>query len=118
MFSNPWAHLKELEILALATRGELRAELVDLMRQLVETCGEEPDADEAILYHGALAILHEHDGRIAEAVREREIELGLIRGLYDEVEANDPETREFALQNYCEADVEQRRAILAALRAR
>ena len=113
--SNPFADLKELEQEILVKRRVDKAK-IEQLRTLVEKCRRSnPDAEECICYHGALALIHEADGSLTKAIRHREEEIAKIHRLY-ELELINP-TGGYALQNYRKKDLKDREQRLKALYA-
>jgi len=92
---------KELEVLRWRRSGNIPSITISRLRRLVRKCSAAPDAEEAICFHGSLALIYEFDQDIANAVKHRKTEISLIRKLY-ELMAEEPfKVRRFALQNYC-----------------
>jgi hypothetical protein len=114
--SIPWAKLKELEVEILSQGDAIVESRIKKLCTLVEQCRRDPDADESICYHGALALIYQADGSLEQAIRHREEEIAKIRRLH-ELELQNP-TGGYALQNYGEQDLEDRQRRLKALYAR
>jgi len=115
---NPFAKLKELELKILSA-GATRANKarIERLRALAKKCRRgNPDVEEAICYHGALALINEADGSIEKAIKHREQEIAKIRRLH-ELETINP-TGGYALQNYRKKDLRDRERRLKALYAR
>lgn len=113
---NLFYELKQLEIKILAARRVNKARIKQL-RTLAKRCRRgNPEAEESICYQGALALIHEADGSIEQAVKHREEEIAKIRRLH-ELELLHP-TRGYALQNYRKKDLKDRERRLKALYAR
>jgi len=112
---NPFAELKELELKILsagAARGNKAR--IERLRALSKKCRRRnPDAEEAICYHGARALIHEADGSIKKAIKHREMEIAKIRRLH-ELAPND----RYALQNYRKKDLRDRERRLKRLYVR
>ena len=115
MTPQDWGKLKRVELEAVSTRdsGALDEEQVRLLRELLEQVETSPDADEAICYHGAWALVHEHGGRLEDALRHRTIEIAKIERLHDLARQN-PGDRA-ALSNYSIDDLRLRQRILRDL---
>ena len=113
-----WKSLKQAEGRALRQRakGQLKPKSVSTLRALLQAVKGEPDAEEAICYHGASALVSEADGRFKDAVRHREIEIGKIVQLQEEMRGEAPDLAAFALQNYGPDDLALRRSLLASVR--
>ncbi len=111
----PWRKLKDTEMLILTRRqaGEEVHSLIESVRQLLRAVESSPDADKAICYHGAHALLHEYDGKVAAAIQHRTTEIHQIEHLHDLAREN-PGDRA-ALVNYEVSDLELRRSILREL---
>lgn len=108
----PWHDLKQSEVLALQSRatGSLSADVIDPMRRLFDDCKNATDADEAICYHGAIALIHEFDGDLDSAIKHRKIEISMILELHELARKN-PNDRP-ALVNYDEQELQHRNRIL------
>jgi hypothetical protein len=115
---NPFYELKKLEMKILSeNRAVVTKARIERLRKLAKKCRRHnPDAEESICYHGALALIHEADGTLEQAIRHREQEIAKIRRLH-ELELLHP-TGGFALQNYRKKDLKDRERRLKALRAR
>src|SRR5687768_13374756 len=114
--SNSFAELKELEMEILSKRRVDKAR-IERLRTLAKKCRRgNPDAEECICYHGALALIHEADGSLMEAIRHREEEIAKIRRLH-ELELENP-TGGYGIQNYRKRDLKDREQRLKALYAR
>ena len=111
----PWRELKQTEMMLLKQRcnGGMPPRAVLKLRRLFEQCREMIDADESICYHGALALLHEADGKTEEAMKHRVIEIRKIEYLH-ELASQNPGDRA-ALINYDVDDLRIRRDILDEL---
>lgn len=85
--ATPWQKLKELETAAFSARraGTLDRQMVSRLRRAFRAIEALPDAACAIVYHSALALLHEFDGCMADAIRHRSIEVAKIRRLHASV---------------------------------
>jgi hypothetical protein len=114
--SNPFADLKALEMVVLSARSVNKAR-IEKLRTLAKKCGRgNPDAEECICYHGALALIYEADGSVTKAIEHREKEIAKIRRLH-ELELENP-TGGYALQNYRKKDLKDRERRLKGLYAR
>lgn len=103
-----------MEILAKHRVNKAR---IEQLRTLVKKCRRgNPDAEESICYHGALALIYEADGSIEQAIKHREEEIAKIRGLH-ELELLHP-SGGYAIQNYRKKDLKDRERRLKALYAR
>jgi hypothetical protein len=112
---TPFAELSELELKILST-GAARANKarIERLRALAKKCRRgNPDAEMAICYHGALALIYEADASIEKAIKHREIEIAKIRRLH-ELEVINP-TGGYALQNYRKKDLRDRERRLKRL---
>jgi hypothetical protein len=115
---NPFAKLKELELKILAVRDVQASKArIERLRRLAGRCRRaNPDAEEAVCYHGALALIYEADGRIEKAIKHREVEIAKIRRLH-ELAALNPNDR-YALQTYRKKDLRDRERWLKRLYVR
>ncbi len=79
-----WQKLKELETAAFAARkaGTIDKWIVLGLRRALRSVEDLPDAEHAIVFHGAWALVHEFDGNTADAIRHRTIEVAKIRQLH------------------------------------
>ena len=119
MTPHPWPELKRYEnkITRKLAKGKTpKPEHVEQIRSLFAQCETAPDADEALCYQGAKAIIAELDGDIDTAIKYREIEAKLIERLY-QLEEENP-TGGLTLQDYQEEDIARRARILKRLRSR
>lgn len=114
----PWRKLKEVESEALRRRrkGTLLPAEVSRLRRLVKKCKQDTDAGEAICYHGCLALIFEADRDWSNALKHRRLEISKIRRLH-KLERENP-TGGYATQHYREADLRERRAILAHIKSK
>jgi len=112
-----WAELKQAELRALDERrsGPLAAETVDELRKLLAAVRDEPDADCAICFHGACALVQEAEGRLDDAIRHRELEIAKILQLHASLRGEPASKVEYATQDYGEEDLRLRRNLLSAL---
>ena len=114
----PWHKLKQCEMAAMRLREHCaldHAAIVSL-RRLFDQCKNAPDADEAICYHGARALIAEFDGELEEAIEHRRIEIEKIDQLHElarQDEGNRP-----GLVNYGDRELENRKRILDELVAK
>ncbi|MEO1529197.1 MAG: hypothetical protein AAFX06_27570 [Planctomycetota bacterium] len=83
------------------------------LRELFICCSEAPDASAALCWHGAAALLSEHDGDLERALRHRQTEIERILWLHAE-EARNP-TDGFQIQDYEGPELQFRREIVAEL---
>ena len=111
---NPFYELKKVEMEVLSSsRAGINKRRIERLRTLAKRCRRgNPDAEEAICYHGALALIHEADGALKQAIKHREEEIAKIRRLHE------LETSRYALQNYGKKDLKDRERRLKALYAR
>jgi hypothetical protein len=86
------------------------------LRELVTKCGEDPDADASICYHGSLALLFEFDHDWANALTHRQLEIRRIRRLH-ELEEHSP-SGGYATQNYRDEDLRERLEILEQIKSK
>jgi hypothetical protein len=114
---NPFAKLKELELKILSAGAARQNKArIERLRALAKQCRRgNPDAEEAICYHGALALIYEADGSLELAIKHREQEIAKIRRLH-ELEVLNPTG--YALQNYGKKDLRDRERRLKGLYAR
>src|SRR4051812_17978937 len=113
---NPFYELKQLETKVFAAR-RLNKARIERLRALAKRCRRgNPEAEESICYHGALAIIHEADGSIEKAIKHREKEIAKIRRLHN-LELDQP-TGGYAVRNYRTKDLKNRERRLKALYAR
>jgi hypothetical protein len=113
---NPFADLKKLEM-EIFSKPRVSKVSIERLRTLAKKCRRgNPDAEECICYHGALALIHEADGSLTKAIRHREEEIAKIHRLH-ELELENP-TGGYALQNYGKRDLKDRERRLKALHAR
>ncbi|MCP4499383.1 MAG: hypothetical protein GY822_05380 [Deltaproteobacteria bacterium] len=108
--------LKKVEVAAFRKMfigNRLRKATVSRMAQLIEHCSALPDVDEAICYHGALALLFEHRYAWTEAILHRRLEIKGIEKLHALAAQNEGDR--IALKGYEEGDLEERRVVLARL---
>ena len=111
--SNPFYELKKVEMEILSKRRANKAR-IERLRTLAKKCRQgNPDAEECICYQGALALIHEADGSLTQAIRHREQEIAKIRRLH-ELELLNP-TGGYALKNYRKKDLNERERRLRAL---
>ena len=115
---NPFYELKKVEMKILSASGaDINKRRIERLRTLAKQCRRRnPDAEESICYHGALALIHEADGSLEQAIKHREEEIAKIRRLH-ELELLNP-TGGYALQNYGKKDLKDRERRLKALYAR
>ena len=108
----PWRDLKttEMRVLGQRQRGRLLPRTLSRLRELVTKCGEDPDADASICYHGSLALLFEFDHDWTNALMHRQVEIRKIRRLHKLMEHSP--SRGFATQNYRDEDLSVRIEIL------
>ena len=83
------------------------------LRVLFDQCSTDPDADDAVCYHGVAALLAEADGDRGRAIQHRNIEIEKIVWLHEEEKRNP--TQGFQTQDYEALDLELRRAIVGEL---
>jgi hypothetical protein len=112
----PWHELKQAEMQLLAQRraGSHAPDALDELRRLLVLAAEDPEADGAICYHGAKALVFECDGDVEKAIRHREVEIHRIECLHDLARQNPGDAA--ALENYELSDLQVRRDILDGLR--
>ena len=116
LMSNPFSELKELEMEILSKRRVNKAR-IERLRTLAKKCRQgNPDAEECICYHGALALIHEADGSLTKAIRHREEEIAMIHRLHRLELLNS--TGDYALQNYRKKDLKDRERRLKILYVR
>jgi hypothetical protein len=113
-----WKRLKRAETKAMRERfqGQLTPKSVATLRALLQAVKDEPDAEMAICYHGASALVCEAEGRLEDAARHREIEISKIAWLRASMKGEPPDLAAFALQHYGEAELLRRREWLASIR--
>ena len=113
-----WASLKQAELAGVSERrvGPLSSESVVSLRNLLESVRDEPDADAAICFHGASALLSEAEGHLEDAVRHRETEIAKILQLHKEMRGKPADSVAFAIQGYGVSDLAIRRELLASVR--
>ena len=111
---NPFYELKKVEMEILSRSGAgINKRRIERLRTLAKRCRRgNPDAEKAICYHGALALIHEADGALKQAIKHREEEIAKIHRLHE------LETSRYALQNYGKKDLKDRERRLKALYAR
>ena len=111
----PWHELKQTEMMLLNQRADsgMSPGLVVTLRRLFDRCKEMTDADEAICYHGTLALLYESDGNVDEAIKHRRIEIDKIESLHQHASKNVGDRA--ALKNYDVDDLKFRHQILDEL---
>jgi hypothetical protein len=80
------------------------------------TCGDDPDAEAVICYHGSLALLFEFVRDWPMALKHRQVEIRKIRRLHKRVEQNPSDAP--ALQNYRDEDLRQRLEIIEQIKSR
>jgi hypothetical protein len=95
--ATTWQKLKELETSAFAARAEgaidrlmvsrLRR-MVSRLRRMLCAAAVLPDAECAIVFHSAWALVHEFEGSLPNAIRHRAIEVAKIRRLHASVRRN------------------------------
>jgi hypothetical protein len=114
----PWRDLKETEMLVLRQRqrGRFLPGSVSRLRKLVMKCGDDPDAEAAICYHGSLALLFEFDRDWPKALKHRRVEIRKIRRLHKLAEQNCSDAP--ALQGYQDEDLRQRLEILEQVQSK
>ena len=115
----PWLRLKQAEMKLLEQFSDSQNAdpiLVEDLRRFLRVCSGDPDADEAICYHGALALLSEVEQDRAEAIRHRETEISKIERLHELAKEN-PGDRA-ALVYYEEEDLARRYDILGELKSK
>jgi len=112
----PWRDLKttEMRVLGQRQRGRLLPRTLSRLRELVTKCGEDPDADASICYHGSLALLFEFDHDWTNALMHRQVEIRKIRRLHKLMEHSP--SRGFATQNYRDEDLSVRIEILKQMK--
>jgi hypothetical protein len=105
LMQPPWRDLKETEmrVLRQRQRGRLQPGAVSRLRKLVTKCGEDPDAEAAICYHGSLALLFEFDRDWPKALRHRQVEIRKIQRAQKLAERNPSDA--WALCNYQDEDL-------------
>lgn len=108
------AQKAELAALRERLKAGMRPATIARLRKMAQQCALDAEAQEAICFHGSLALLSEHDGDWLGAVKHRKMEIAKIRRLHKLEELNP--TDGWALQNYGTVDLEGRRAILAELK--
>ena len=115
---NPFYELKKVEMKILSASGaKINRRRIERLRTLAKQCRRHnPDAEESVCYHGALALIHEAEGSFEQAIKHREEEIARIRRLH-ELELLNP-TGGYALQNYGKKDLKDRERRLEALYAR
>jgi hypothetical protein len=115
---NPFYELQKVEMEILSRSGaRMNKRRIERLRTLAKRCRRRnPDAEESICYHGALALIFEADGSLKKAIKHREEEIAKIRRLH-ELELLHP-TGGYALQNYGKKDLKDRERRLKALYAR
>ena len=79
-----WQKVIELEFAAFAARGAgtLDGRMVSRLRRTLGALAALPDAEYAIVYHSAWALVHEFDGRLIDAIHHRVTEIAKIRRLH------------------------------------
>lgn len=112
-----WVRLEQVEEGAVPERcaGSLSAGTVAALRELLHAVRDEPDADNAICFHGASALVGEADGRLEDAVRHRETEIAMILKLYEAMRGEPASTVEYAFQGYGAEDLAIRQELLLAV---
>ena len=116
--STPWRKLKDIEIAILARRRTgkpyLEAEWQRL-HKLFEQCRTADDAEDAVCFHGVVALLAEHKGEFGLALKHRMIEIEKIVWLHEEEKRNP--TDGYQTQDYGNAELEYRREIVRTLQS-
>lgn len=115
--ATPWQKLKEAETAVLAARrgGSITKRLVTRLRNTLRSVQDLPDAEHAIVFHGAWSLIHEVDGNLVDAVRHRAVEVVKIRRLHASVRRN-PASK-WVLRDYGLRFLASRQRVLAQLRA-
>lgn len=117
--SAPWRKLKDAENAMLAKRraGKRESE-TDWKRlhDLFDRCRGADDAEEAICFHGVVALLAERNGDFKLALKHRMIKIGKIVWLQEEEKRNP--TDGFQTQDYGSADLEYSRIVLREVEAK
>ena len=84
--NSNWWDLKELEMEILNQIWVERNPnplMIEDLRKLISSCSEDTDSEEAICYHGALALLYEYEENWERAIHHRNIEISKIHKLHD-----------------------------------
>jgi hypothetical protein len=89
---------------------------VSRLRKLVTKCGDDPEAEAAICYHGSLALLFEFDRDWPKALNHRRVEIRKIRRLHKLAEQNPSDAA--ALQNYQDEDLRKRLEIVEQIKSK
>ncbi len=95
-----------------------RARAARYLDRLARVLRELPEDDMAIIRQEGLALLHELKGDLAAAIAHRDREIRLTLRLHREAQSPryDADTRAYMLQGRETADLQERRAILEALK--
>jgi hypothetical protein len=115
--ATTWQKLKELENSAFAARAEgaIDRRMVSRLRRMLCAAAVLPDAECAIVFHSAWALVHEFEGSLPNAIRHRAIEVAKIRRLHASVRRN-PASK-WVLRGCGLRFLESRHRVLAQLRA-
>ena len=114
---NPFKDLKDAEMEALRWRraGAIPRKIISRLRKLVNRCRKDPEAGEAICYHGTLALLYEFDQEWLSAAKHRRKEIKLIEKLRSLMAEETQSLRRWATKNYRATDLKERHKILKQL---
>lgn len=115
--ASKWQKLLELEVAAFAARaaGRIDKRTVSRLRRALHAVASLPDVECAIYYHSAWALVHEFDGRLADAIRHRVAEIAKIRRLHTLVRRHP--TSKWVLRGRGLRFLASRQRVLAQLRA-
>ena len=116
-FATPWGELNyvcsKIRYWLYTRKQRTRAERY--LTRLTRILRELPDNDLAIIREEGLALFHELKGEPSAAIVHREREIRLIERLHKEAESHDDSTRAYMLLGRDTIELQERRAILAAL---
>ena len=117
-FATIWGELdyvcKKIRYWLYARKQRARAERY--LQRLAVILHELPENDIAIIRAEGLALFHELKGELGEAITHREREIHLTERLHKEAQSHDNSTKSYMLQGRGTIDLQERRAILDALR--
>lgn len=112
----PWRELKQREMAILSEMrngNDVTLKEIEILKVLFSQCSDMDDADDAICFHGAAAILAVAAGDARKAIEHRQIEIRKIKELHREEQRNP--TDGYATQNYGDDELEFRIELLDKL---
>jgi hypothetical protein len=117
-FANGWGELDYIckKIRFWLYERKQKAKAVRFLDRLARILRELPENNIAIIREEGLALLHQLKGEVDDAIAHREREIRLTERLHKEAQSHDDTTRAYMLRDRETIDLQERRAILEALK--